>query len=211
MEYTPDKKSWATVAGVRQPRMEVLAGVERARQGVGSGHVQHKLGFNDAEAIPFIMDPRQLFDAFQDTDRTGKLPTQLNEGSMPLYFCMNRKFIDSFEHTRNRAPGTKGVAALSALMQRGPLAALAEHDTAGHLRCGLQSERPTSAAGPRADPDAAAPEWQVVRSKSKGFPYWCAPTWTRRKTGHRCRRRRHSCCRRHSYCTRYRGHASSGR
>ncbi|KAJ1467569.1 hypothetical protein T484DRAFT_1858368 [Baffinella frigidus] len=175
------RKSWTKLSEGRQPRTDAMRPL-RPQEG-SSAHsgrrevVQHKLGFKDSEAMPCLLPSRTLFDAFQDTNRTGKLPTELSEGSMPLYFSMNRKFIEKFEHTRRNQASNRGLEALSAPPTKGPLASLGpQEDPMRSLRgSGGSDARPLTLLGEQkvyGDEDESAPEWQVMRSESRGFPYW---------------------------------------
>jgi len=181
MGYTPEDRSWTKLSEGRQPRTDAMRPL-RPQEG-SSAHsgrrevVQHKLGFKDSEAMPCLLPSRTLFDAFQDTNRTGKLPTELSEGSMPLYFSMNRKFIEKFEHTRRNQASNRGLEALSAPPTKGPLASLGpQEDPMRSLRgSGGSDARPLTLLGEQkvyGDEDESAPEWQVMRSESRGFPYW---------------------------------------
>ena len=49
-----------------------------------------------------------LFDAFQDVTRSGPLPAALREGSMPLYFSLNKKYLSQYDFQQRHGPNELG-------------------------------------------------------------------------------------------------------
>ena len=124
---TPGTKSWqrlsgrdvvdnplAHALGMHDPRYRTHISPKSRKSGVVEGQLQHKLGFEDTDKMPIVMELQKLFDAFQDTTRSGPLPYGLDKGSMPLYFPMNRKYLESFSHHVVNPPDPKNVWDLSA-------------------------------------------------------------------------------------------------
>jgi hypothetical protein len=86
---------------------------------------QHTMGFPDSDLIPVIMEPQKMYDAFQDTARSGPLPFNLSKGSLPLYFPMNRKYLAEYSHNVTNPPDKKQAWELRAARQ-GPFAGALE-------------------------------------------------------------------------------------
>ena len=112
--YTPDGKAWAKIASRAPIESSIThalgmsdARFRRAPLPAKSSGRAHKLGFNDSETMPLISEPQKMYDAFQDTSRTGPLPFNLSKGSMPLYFPMNRKYLSEYEHNYLNPPEPK--------------------------------------------------------------------------------------------------------
>lgn len=148
-----------------------------------------------------IQQPRVLFDAFQDVTRTGPLPAALREGSMPLYFSLNRKYLSQYDYMQSHGPDGLGKrfknlgktqgAIHRELLEKGHAARPATEDELlgqAELTMGRKLlARPTTSLGltgggcrMRVLPDelvhcgdaTSFPVWQVMRSETKGFPYW---------------------------------------
>lgn len=208
MHYIPESKEWETLVK-RQPVDTYLptTPAKKSQPKVTKTHT-HRLGFSSSEEMPLIMPPQVLFDAFQDTERTGHLPSELRDGSMPLYMSLNRKFLDHYHHKRTQS--TRRVYNKdpnSTALQPGPISQALEANGSRPTitMADGRPARPTSAAegmfgSPQTDdviplspfstqelsPGAGdesrlieprggvgvLPEWQIYRSKTKGFPYW---------------------------------------